>query len=335
MSSLNDRPLISGITIFYNAETQYFEEAIASVLAQTYSNWELFLVDDGSTNESTQLAKDYANRYPDKIYYLEHPQHQNRGMSASRNLGISNARGEYIAFLDADDIWLPEKLERQLATLQANPQAGAVFNPTLYWYSWTGKPEDSQRDELRQLGIASNHLFHPPTLLAPLIARKINTPGTCSILLRKSVFAEIGNFEENFRGMFEDRAFFTKMYLKIPVFVEDKYWDKYRQHSDSESYRTQKTGEYHPVKLNPANKIYLNWLKDYLLANNIEDSDIWQAFHRKMLPYKYPWLGATYYFLTNFYYQNKDRLRLFWKKNLPFPIPTWLSSDKAQTNLES
>jgi glycosyltransferase involved in cell wall biosynthesis len=111
------KPLVSCVVIFLNGE-QYIREAIESVFSQVYEHWELFLVDDGSTDSSTQIARHYAQQHPDKVHYLEHPGHQNRGMSAARNLGIRHAQGAYLAFLDADDLWLPQKLERQVAILE-------------------------------------------------------------------------------------------------------------------------------------------------------------------------------------------------------------------------
>ena len=103
---MSSKPLVSGIIIFLNAE-KFIEEAIDSVFAQTYDNWELLLVDDGSTDRSTKIAQQYAQHYLAKVRYLEHENHQNLGMSATRNLGIRNVKGKYIAFLDADDVWLP------------------------------------------------------------------------------------------------------------------------------------------------------------------------------------------------------------------------------------
>src|SRR5215211_5603498 len=96
---MSSKPRVSAIIIFLNAE-KFIEEAIESVFGQTYDDWELLLVDDGSTDYSTQIALRYAEHYPEKVRYLEHPGHENRGMSAARNLGLSHARGEYVAFLD-------------------------------------------------------------------------------------------------------------------------------------------------------------------------------------------------------------------------------------------
>jgi glycosyltransferase involved in cell wall biosynthesis len=95
---MSDCPLVSAIVIFLNGET-YLKEAIESILAQTYGHWELLLVDDGSTDHSMAIAQQYAQQNPGKVRYLEHEGHQNRGMSATRNLGIANSKGEFIAFL--------------------------------------------------------------------------------------------------------------------------------------------------------------------------------------------------------------------------------------------
>src|SRR4051812_22103421 len=106
-------PAVSAIIIFLNAE-RFLSEAVESVIAQTHKDWELLLVDDGSADGSTTLAQGFAARHPDRVRYLEHPAHQNRGMSASRNLGLANSTGDHVAFLDADDVWLPHKLAEQL-----------------------------------------------------------------------------------------------------------------------------------------------------------------------------------------------------------------------------
>ena len=113
---VSSEPLVSIVVIFLDAEA-FIEEAIESVLAQTYRHWELVLVDDGSSDGGSEIARRYAASHADRIRYIEHDRHQNRGMSASRNAGIREARGEYIAFLDADDVWFAEKLEHQVAIL--------------------------------------------------------------------------------------------------------------------------------------------------------------------------------------------------------------------------
>ncbi|HEY9675154.1 MAG TPA: glycosyltransferase family A protein [Waterburya sp.] len=304
---IKPKPLVSIITNFFNAE-KYFEEAIESVFAQTYNNWELLLVDDGSTDSSTVIALRYAQQYPEKVRYLEHEGHANRGRCAARNLGIEKARGEYIAFLDADDVYLPQKLEQQLALMDAHPEAAVVFGPTQYWHSWTGKPEDKQRDSFGKLWIPPNQFFHPPKLLTLLLQSKANPPATCSVLMRRELFAEVGSFDDTVRDVYEDKAFFAKVYLKAPVFVHSQSWDNYRQHPESTCAVAQRTGWYHPYKPNPAHQTYLNWMTEYLSQEGVKDAEIWQALQNALWPYRHPRLYSLWYPLKHFLDRIKYRL---------------------------
>src|SRR5262245_58400693 len=112
-AGMSDAPLVSAIIIFLDEE-RFLAEAIETSIGQDYPDWELWLVDDGSTDRSTAIAREFAARMPDRIRYCEHEGHANRGMSAGRNLGLDHARGGYIGFLDADDVWEPEKLREQV-----------------------------------------------------------------------------------------------------------------------------------------------------------------------------------------------------------------------------
>jgi len=212
-----DSPLVSVITIFHNA-ARFIEESIESVLAQTCGDWELLLVNDGSSDASEAIALRYARAYPQRIRCLHHPGRDNRGMSASRNLGLSEARGDLIAFLDADDVWLPQKLERQVELLHGNPKAEMVCGPTLLWHRWGDAP-NGPADSVRPLGISREGLKRPPQLLRDLLLGKVKTPATCSVLIRRGAIQRIGGFEERFRGMYEDQAFFAKAYLALTIFA--------------------------------------------------------------------------------------------------------------------
>jgi glycosyltransferase involved in cell wall biosynthesis len=272
---MNDRPLVSAIIIFLNTE-RYIEEAIESVFAQTYENWELLLVDDGSTDGSTEIARGYAERHPQKVRYLEHPGRENRGMSASRNLGVRQAGGEYVAFLDADDAWLERKLEEQVRILDSRPETAMVYGNTLYWHSWTGKAEDLERDHVPDLGVPTETLFEPPklfTLFYPL--GKNSAPSTSNMLLRRASVERVGGFEEGFKGMYEEHPFVVKMYLKERVFVSGECWDKYRQHPDSCSATERRNGRTPPKWL-----YYLNWLAGYLYEQGMEDPEIWKLLRK-------------------------------------------------------
>jgi glycosyltransferase involved in cell wall biosynthesis len=280
---MNTKPLVSTVMIFFNEE-KFLAEAIESVFAQTYQNWELLLVDDGSTDGSTKIAFRYAEQFPTKVRYFEHKGHRNRGASAARNLGISNAKGEYIAFLDADDIWLPEKLEHQVEILNSQPEAAMLCGATQWWYGWTGNPQDIKRDHIRPLTVQADTLFMPPKLLT-LFLQNTNTPCTCSVLLRREIIEATGGFEEAIRRVFTDQAFYAKVCLKAPVFVSGDCWDRYRQHPDSCCAVAKRTKTLHFAELS-----YLNWLERYLLAERIKDSELWQALRKRQWVFRNPTL---------------------------------------------
>ena len=122
---MGNQPLISIITPCYNCE-QYIAESIQSVLAQTHQNWEMIIVDDCSTDESYEIAMEYAKKDRRiKVYRMEH----NSGAAVCRNKAIESSKGEYLAFIDSDDIWLPEKLEKQLKFMH---ESGCNFSFTEY-----------------------------------------------------------------------------------------------------------------------------------------------------------------------------------------------------------
>ena len=286
-----NKPLVSAIIIFLNEE-KFLREAIESVFAQTYDNWELLLVDDGSNDASTNTALQYAEQYPMKVCYLEHEAHQNRGMSASRNLGIRHAKGEYIAFLDADDVWLPHKLAQQVAIMYAQPEAAMVYGASQYWHSWTGEPEDCQRDYVPRLGIGPDTLIMPPTLLTLSLKSAARTPCPSDFLVRRGIVEDVGGFEERFCNvyqLYEDQAFLAKVFLKAPVFVAHECWDRYRRHPESCVSVAKKAGKKYSAGL-----FYLSWLEGYLSSQAIKDADLWEALRNKRFRYRHP----TFYKLS-------------------------------------
>ena len=120
ISSANISPLVSVIIPAFN-QSMYVSEAINSALEQTYKNIEIIIIDDGSTDETPHILEKYCNY--GNIVLLAHPEHQNRGVSKSRQLGVQQAQGKYIAFLDADDFFEPQKVEIQVALLEAHIDA--------------------------------------------------------------------------------------------------------------------------------------------------------------------------------------------------------------------
>lgn len=287
------QPLISAVIIFYQAEA-FIEQAITSVLTQSYVNWELLLVDDGSTDASSEIALHYCRKYPQRIRYLEHEGHQNRGMSATRNMGIHHSKGEYIAFLDADDVWLPQKLERQAILLQVNQEAAMVCGPTQYWYSWTGKRRDAALDTTRMVAPRLNALWRPPELATLLLRDRANTPATCSALIRRQAVIELGGFEELFPGMYEDQALFVKLYLKKVVYISEESLDLYRQHPNSHCAAEERAGRFYPSQPSAAQLAFFNWFEAYLNRQRYQDSEIWEALQQALRPYRHP---VLYYLL--------------------------------------
>jgi glycosyltransferase involved in cell wall biosynthesis len=275
------------VTIFLDA-ARFLEEAIASVLAQTFEDWELILVDDGSRDGSTQIARGYADRWPCRIRYFDHPDHANLGMSASRNAGIAASRGELLAFLDADDVFRPEKLERQIAILDRVPEAAMVYGRSEHWFSWTGRDEDRARDCPRRLGVEPETLVHPPTLIPRFLTLESQTPGTCGILLRRTAVDAVGGFEDQFRGMFEDQAFLFKICAALPVFVESGSWDRYRMHPASVTARTRASGEEWTRGVSPTHRAFLEWLEAYLARLGVDDRRVQGALAAAMFRYRHP-----------------------------------------------
>lgn len=283
---MSQKPLVSVITTFLNAE-KYFEESLESVLNQKYKTWELLLIDDGSSDKSTEIAINYCNKYPERVRYFEHEGHQNKGISASRNLGTRKSKGKYIATIDADDIWLPNKLEEQVEILESNTKAGMVYGDTKFWYSWSGKTEDTERDfylheKILNQAIKLNTVIYPPTLLILALESKIWVASMSNIMMRKEVVERIGGFVESFSGMHEDQAFLTKSCLTTPLYVADTCWDLYRQHPESCFYTALSKGQWVPAELH-----YLDWLDKYLKNNGIENPELLNALHNRIWKYKH------------------------------------------------
>ena len=112
--------LVSVIIPIYRVE-KYIAATVESVLAQTYKNFELLIVDDGSPDKSVEICQQFTDS---RIRIIRQ---ENRGVAAARNTGIRHAKGDYLAFLDADDIWLPEKLEKHVEHLNNSPTVGVSF----------------------------------------------------------------------------------------------------------------------------------------------------------------------------------------------------------------
>jgi glycosyltransferase involved in cell wall biosynthesis len=266
MCKNNQKKLVSVIICFFNAN-KFLKEAIESVFAQTYKNWELFLIDDGSTDGSIKIALEYAKQYPQKVTYLEHDNHKNLGLSASRNLGINKSHGEYIAFLDADDVWLPQKLKEQIEIMDAHPEVTMVYGPALYWFSWTEKP--TGKDCVQNLDIEYDTMAKPPVPLRKLLQSYGAAPLPSCLLVRRKVINLRGGFEELFINVMEDQVFLIKIFATELVFVSKEIWYKYRRRADSMCYSMNDETWEHTLKH------FWKWTKQYLTNKGVKDKKIW------------------------------------------------------------
>lgn len=288
--SVQENPLVSVVLCFYNEE-RFIEEAIASVIAQDYKNWELILVDDGSSDQSTAMAKEFARRYYSKILYVHHPGHCNEGLSASRNLGISKAKGQFVSFLDADDVWYHNKLSAQVGIFERNPEATVLLEASQYWKSWAS---DNEKDVVVCVG-AHEGVYEAPELMLQLYPLGSGAaPCPSGIMVRREVLDRC-EFEESFRGifqMYEDQAFLCKIYLREKVYVSHSCHNRYRQRVSSLVSSVYETGKYDMVR-----KYYLQWFRTYLKHKRVLNKRIWTLLNQAAMPYTEPFR----YQLTHIY----------------------------------
>lgn len=282
--------LVSIVTIFLNEE-RFLQEAIDSVLAQTSDRWELLLIDDGSTDCSQMIAQRSARRYPDRIRYLTHDGRRNLGKSVARNLGLREAHGDYVTFLDGDDVFRPEKIERQAAILDRQSVA-MVYGPTLYWRRWPGAAPGTGLDSLGRLGVDPDRIYPPPELLKLFLRDGGTVPCICGLTVRRSVALEIGGLDAHIEHLFEDQVFIAKVCASFPVFVESGCWDQYRQHAQSTSHLAIADGRYHPLRSNPSHRAFLAWLDDHLRGLGAIDRGLRAALNQAWWPYRHPALAA-------------------------------------------
>jgi glycosyltransferase involved in cell wall biosynthesis len=277
----NAQPLVSIILCYYNEE-QFLPEAVTSVIAQSYANWELLLVNDGSSDQSEAIARRFAEGDPKRIFCLHHPGHCNEGLSASRNLGIDRCHGDFVAFIDADDVWDQDKLEYQLTIFKRQPNITVVLESSLYWNSWN---DLSRADILIPVG-APEGIYSPPALMLSLYPLGVGAaPCPSGIMVQASVLRRF-RFESSFKGiyqMYEDQAFLCKLYLNENVLVSAACHNKYRQRPSSLVASVNGSGKYHTVR-----KYYLQWFSRYLNEHRLGNAKVRFLLRKASLPYNQP-----------------------------------------------
>lgn len=195
--------MISVVIPLYNKEA-HIAKTLDSVLNQTYQNFEIIVVDDGSTDNSSLIAKSFADS---RIRIISQP---NGGVSAARNRGTSEAIGEYIAFLDADDLWLPSYLETQIKLLAKYPNCD-VFATNYIFRDSEGKTSPT---------IIRNILFDGPDGILTnyfQVASSSHSPlWTSAVMVKKNAIKEIGGFPKNIKSG-EDLLTWAKLAVKYNI----------------------------------------------------------------------------------------------------------------------
>jgi glycosyltransferase involved in cell wall biosynthesis len=277
---------VSVIVAFRDAGS-HLQQAVASVEAQEHHHFELILVDDGSTDASTGVARAAAARDPERIRYLEHPGHANLGKSSSRNAGLRAARGDYVVFLDADDLLLPGKLAHQAAFLDADRDADAVYGRTWYWDEPDGAGR--ARERLSRLWVRWGATHEPPGLLVRFLEQPGSVPCLCALMTRRETLLRLGGFDESLQDLYEDQTLIAKLALHCRIRVDVVPGERYRQHEGSSTRRAIREGTYHPWRPNAARRSYLEWLERYSTQLETRPSRrLATALARAGRPYRHP-----------------------------------------------
>lgn len=247
---------VSIVIPFYRAG-RFLEEAIESVFNQQgFTDWHAYLVNDGSDDCDVEIARQFSRSHPEQITLLTHPRQMRRGISASRNLAIQHARGELIAFLDADDTWYPHKLRFQTEALENCQAADMIYGPALRWSSWDGGLD--QHVPATVDGFGTDCVAPGTALLSTFLRDEKLTPCTSSVMIRRSAIQRVGGFEEQFRGVYDDQVLYAKISSSSRILVSSECVARYRRHPNSccQQARAENIGESERAR-------FLSWLEHY------------------------------------------------------------------------
>ncbi len=212
-------PKVSVVIPAYNAMT-YLPETVESVLKQTFSDYEVLIINDGSSDHIVEWAAQVTDPQVSII------SQQNQGVSAARNTGIAQAQGEYIAFLDADDLWEPTKLEKQVGCLEANPSVGLV-------YTWTALIDQFGQPTRR---VWTSHI--EGNVWEHIVVDDMISNGS-SPMVRRRCFETAGVFDPNINSS-EDRDMWIRIAVNYPFAVVKEVLTLYRRHPHNTTNQRQK-----------------------------------------------------------------------------------------------
>jgi len=276
-----ERPLISVIMIFLN-EARFIEEAISSVLVQSERDWELLLIDDGSTDGSAEIARSHTEKRPVKVRYLRHPGGETRGTGPSRDLGLRSARGRYVAFLDADDTYLPGRLARHVEILERMRDIDVVQSYHVNWLSWQPMALREEDDHLQGPVFPAETILAPPLALINSLMNVDSAVGMDTVTIRRSAALKHGGFEVAFTSLFEDQAFLTKLYLEHTTYLLPECLARYRMHRNSTFGRAVATAHKVGGDYQSASRALANWQLDYFQSKGATDRLIAELLERNV-----------------------------------------------------
>ena len=244
-------PNISVIIPAYNCG-RYVSETVESVLAQTYQDYEIIIVDDGSTDNTKDVLAKFVDAYPNKVKYIFQ---QNAGEGGARNQGIKESIGDYVAFLDSDDIWLPTKLEKQMALVDSLEDKDVVVFGDQYHFNDNGE-------------ILAKSMFnilkpHNGFIFEKLLSENFIT--TQTVMVKKSLFNNVGYFKQGMKYCAD-----FDMWLRLAkdykfYYVEDVVAG-YRIHLAQVSGNIHKMREFHLMVVNEA---LSNIKSNVILTNSV------------------------------------------------------------------
>jgi glycosyltransferase involved in cell wall biosynthesis len=249
ISSTGNPPLVSILVPSYNGAA-FLREALDSLVAQTYPNVEIILLDDASSDGTPEIAADYAG----KISYVRQP--SNLGIYDNVNVGIARARGSLIATYHADDIYLPTIVEAQVAYLQAHPEVGAVFCSNIF-VDAHGREYD--RISLPQ-DVRGEQPLDYPVVLNALLKYKNRFLVCPTAMVRASVHEDVGAYRQARYRNTADLEMWLRIARRHPIAVLESHLMKYRHFHGNSSQR------YHRLRTDPENFFVI--LDEYLASGD-------------------------------------------------------------------
>lgn len=215
------------VAIAFLDEMRFLADAVDEVRRQTLEAWRLILVDDGSTDGSSEIADEFARADPERIAVVRHEGRVNRGLAASRNLAIHHASTEFLCFLDADDLWSPDKLVTQLDAFATYPDAVMVCGPS--WHRPLGGPPPG---ELVAVCAGAPRLLRRGAFARMRMRGTVTTPPPSDVMYRLATLREVGGVPEG-PGVIEDQRTYVAVALRGPVAVLDRPLTTYHVRTDS------------------------------------------------------------------------------------------------------